>query len=305
MEGYHSFIEYFCDTKYSAYLNLITTILGAFLGLGAALWMYYFQVKREKKKEKSLEKENDKDLLKYYSELIQKVLTVTEKNLELLDVYIEEQEKELTLLQILPRVPSNDFDRLKSIDSRGVFEAWTSLFNDKDRIKQYRKTNSALDLIEGMTNLVYSMQEHKNNISHNELLVVKSIVDDIPDRLSSIAFEMSKKLGESRHKDPSYIVIDKYLKRYRELVDSESSLDVFTAELVTPLLEEVFNDFKDADYCDEITMLCKKGRVKLNDMKVAVQYSLDDFKTVRSKMAESIEILNTTNNKITAILSVS
>lgn len=281
--------------------DILTNCIGAFVGFGLSLLIYAHQIKKEKEKEKAENEQKDKDLLKYYSELIRKNLSVGNRNLTLVEEYIEKQEKDLTDLMVLPRVPSHDFTRLINVDNKGVFEAWINNFKETDSIKQYQKTNSAVDILDGVVNEVHRM--HKTVIEHSykKMLSIKEIIDNLPNKLSVILSELAKELKEERHKNEYYTTLDSFVIVYGKLAQERAGMQRFIDEFITPLLKELNAKFPSYPYSMDIMMDCKKSRVKINEVKTDIQTMVNDFKKIKGKVAESIQILESTNTKIDRI----
>ncbi len=292
--------------------DILTNCIGAFVGFGLSILIYSHQITKEKDKEKErVEKEKekervetaqkDKDLLKYYSELIRKNLSVGNRNLALIDEYIKNQEKDLTNLMVLPRVPSHDFTRLINVDNKGVFEAWVNNFKETETIKQYQKTNSAVDILDGVIKEVHRMHNTVIEHSYKKMLSIKEIVDNLPDRLSVILNELGKELGEERHNDKYYTTLDGFVIVYGNLAKEGADISRFIDEFVTPLIKEIGAKFAHYPYAMEIMISCKKSRVKINEVKTDIQTMVNDFKKINGKVAESIQILESTNTKIERI----
>ncbi|MBI3520148.1 MAG: hypothetical protein HY062_12450 [Bacteroidetes bacterium] len=237
--------------------DILTNCIGAFVGFGLSLLIYAHQIKKEKDKEKAENEQKDKNLLKYYSELIRKNLSVGNRNLTLVEEYIEKQEKDLTNLMVLPRVPSHDFTRLINVDNKGVFEAWINNFKEADSIKQYQKTNSAVDILDGVVNEVHRM--HKTVIEHSykKMLAIKEIIDNLPNKLSVILSELAKELKEERHKNEYYTTLDSFVVVYGKLAQEGADMSRFIDEFVTPLLKDLNAKFPSYPYSMEIMMDCK------------------------------------------------
>lgn len=278
--------------------DIMTNCIGAFVGFGLSILIYSHQIKKEKKKEKTEKEQKDKNLLKYYSELIRKNLSVGNKNLTLIDEYIKNQENNLTNLMVLPRVPSHDFTRLINVDNKGIFEAWVNNFQETDSIKQYQKTNSAIDILDGVIKEVHRM--HKTVIEHSykKLLTIKEIIDNLPDKLSVILFELAKELGEERHNNKYYTTLDSFVVIYGKLAQEGADITRFIDEFVTPLLKELNAKFPGYPYSMELMMNCKKSRVKIHEVKTDIETMVNDFKKIKGKVSESIEILEAINKKI-------
>jgi len=70
MDIVFKFGEHYYEENGSVWLNLFVTMLGAFLGFGFALLLYYYQLAKEKSKEFLDLRNERKDRLKYFSLLL-------------------------------------------------------------------------------------------------------------------------------------------------------------------------------------------------------------------------------------------
>jgi hypothetical protein len=282
----------------SSLFQLLLTFLGAFLGFGFSLWLYYKENKRDKKKEENQKKQHYIDLLKYYKELLSLIIGALEKQLTLIDEFVLKQKENLTVLVPLNQIATEDFTRLKNIDNRGTFEAWIYTFKTDDNIKQYKTTNSALDFLEGTRLEIDRIYQTNTKHCYEQLMQAKQIIDHIPDRLASIAHQMAQDLGEDRWQNDIYKTINSYFKVYAELTTDIADFEQINDKYLSPLLEIFLKEYKDFMYSDEITMLCKKARVKLQDVRFEMENIISELGKTRERSARSISIINTAINKI-------
>ena len=289
------------DTFTSSIFQLILTFLGAFLGFGFSLWLYYKQNKREKKKEENKKKRHYIDLLKYYRELLLSIVGAYEKQLILIDEFIPKQEKNLTILVPLNQVATEDFTRLKNIDNRGTFEAWIDTFKTGDTIKQYKNTNSALDFLEGTRLEIDRIYRTNTKHCYEQLMQAKQIIDHIPDRLASIAHQMAQELGESRWQNDIYKTIDSYFKVYTELTSNIADFEEINEKYLAPLLKIFLTEYSDFLYSDEITMLCKKARVKLQDVRFEMENLIQELEKMRERTSKSLSVVNSAIERINKV----
>ncbi len=292
---------YYQNESNSFWSDMFISFFGAFAGFGLSLIFYSHQIKKTKIKETHEKQIRDKNLLRYYNELIRKHLAVAEKNLELLQEYIIAQENDLPNIQIVKRQPSYDFQRLLALDNSGVFEAWNNIFADENKIKRYQSANSSIDSLEAVIAEVHSMNKYVVEVCYIGLSEVKDSVNDLPDKLTLISFRIANELGKDRNKDPLFMTIDANLKVYRKLTLEGAPLSIFMAEFVEPLLISMNNDFPNHPDSPDIMMICKKSRVKFNEMQTEIQRLVDNFKTVQPKVDPFLKTLRQTIISLNAI----
>jgi len=166
------------DVFTSNLFQVLLTFLGAFLGFGFSLWLYYKQNKKEKKKEEAQKRLHYIDLLKYYKELLSSIVGIYEKQLNLIDEFISNQRKNLTVLVPLNQVATEDFTRLKNIDNRGTFEAWIYTFQTEDTIITMlcKKARAKLqDVRFEMENIISELEKTRERTSKS-LSIINSAI---------------------------------------------------------------------------------------------------------------------------------
>jgi len=279
--------------------DLFVAIVGAFVGFGFSLWIYYNQLQKDAKLKEDERIQNYKNILIYYKQLITSILQSFNKQLDLVDEFLVEQKKDPLNLQILKQIHSNDFLRIKNIDNIGVFEAWGHIFQlDEDKIKQYQETNAALDFLEGTIDEIKRIYSGNTKQCYDELVIIKGIVDHIPDRFSNIGMEIANKLGEERWGDPFYAFIDNSIKIYHRLLKEEANFDRINNEFLAPIIQTILDQFKGVPFSGEILNLCRKARIKLTDVVNEVQTVNTQFEALHNRSAKALEILTKTKEKL-------
>ncbi|MEO6302868.1 MAG: hypothetical protein ABIP51_06825 [Bacteroidia bacterium] len=182
--------NYFQNQDSSFWTDVLINCIGAFVGFFFSLTIYRHQIKSDKQKENKHRADTYKGLLRYFSSVISTFVKDANQQLKLLDTYITEQLKDSWDLKILPRIPTNDFTRLINNDNKEVFEAWINNVHDKDNIDQYRKATASIDIIEGVIQELHRIYKYRIEKNYTKLYEVKLTVDNLPDRLSSIALEI-------------------------------------------------------------------------------------------------------------------
>lgn len=302
MDIIFQFGEYYSERDNPSFLyQSWIEFVGAFLGFGFALLIFYIGIRCDRKKGEKQKRDSYKDLLSYYKELLKSCIHAFNERLVSLDDYILRQEANILELESLNLSVTNDFLRIKNIDSKGVFEAWTTLFSDEDTIKQYKNNNARTDFLE--KHFLEIERMHKENTKHTYDLLseVRNIIDHIPDTLAMMSRHLRNVLGEQRKTDLQYGTIEDFIRKYIDLVEEKASFEKINQDFLSPLLEVYLTN--NAYYnSDEIIMLCKKARVKLNNIKEEQKQSIEKYREIRPDTEKHIQELENTIKKIDDLL---
>lgn len=276
----------------SIFFQLFMSFIGAFFGFGFALLLYYLQNKRdEKSKEKEIQSKF-KDQLQYFKLLLKGSLDFIEKQLNLLDEYIEEQKENPYDQKVYNESANNDINRLLSLDLHSIFVAYRENFKNKTNwIKEYTDFFHSLDFVHGKLLEVRKIYSNNLDQSWTDLLKVKDIIDQIPNQLSKYSMRIANELGDKRWENNEYKFLDNQIKKYRELVDSGAGLEKINKEYLEALIKDVLDNYSKSEFAEEILTSCKTARVKLNDIKNHMNDMLEEFGTVKGSLNSSIENL--------------
>jgi hypothetical protein len=161
--------HYYNSDDNSFWIQFGLTILGGFLGFGFALYIYYISIKREKKEQDNNLTIANKNKLKYHKLLIENLIKSTENQINSINKYKINQEKDL-LNAIPPRlVITNDFKRLIFLN-KDVFDSFNHINkNNNNWIEYLKKIHTTTDYIEGVYGEMYRITTNhlKNNYKKN------------------------------------------------------------------------------------------------------------------------------------------
>lgn len=282
--------NYFQTDGGSFWVDVAVNCIGAFVGFTLSLLIYRHQIKRDNQKSEEEKQATYKAQLIYFATVAETFVKDAKQQLVLMNEYIEEQKKEPSDLKLLKKVPTYDFTRLLNNDNKDVLEAWMKNVTENDNITQYRKATGSIDKVEAIIQELHRLYKLRTESNFEKLYQVKTMVDHLPDRLSSIALEVYNQLGEQRRNDPFYKMVNTQIGIYSGLVeDKTSTLKRFMDKLIEPTLIEFYNNYRDNKHTDEIANLCKKARVK--------------FHEAEQDMSNFVEELGAFNNKIAPFIS--
>jgi len=272
----------------SIMMQLLISLIGAFFGFGFSLILYYKQINKDKKIELTAIKQNQRALLNYYKELLRSIRNSFTAQLDIVDRFNQLENWSLNKLPLLERVTTNDFIRLRNIDNRGVFEAWVITFKGIDNILEYKKTNSALDFIEGSILEIYRIYDFNTNEASNIAQEVKFIIEEVSNKLSEIAMNRKNELGENRWKDDLYLFLDSSIKQYNQLLETGASIEKINEEFILSILQTFLKIFPTNPFANEILTLGKKARIKTNEVKLLIHHTVAELATIRVKTQDSV-----------------
>lgn len=291
--------HYYTSGEFSFLGQLFMSFIGAFFGFGFALLLYYFQNKKDDKSSEIESQQKYKDQLQYFKLLLEGSLDFIEKQLKYLEQYIKEQKKSLTEQKIYHESANNDIERLLAIDLQSIFIAYRE--NQKDQpnwIKEYTDFFHSLDFVKGKIQETRNIYNNNMDQGWTDLSMVKDIIDNIPNLLSKYALRISNELGEERWNDEKYIFLDSQIKNYRELIDSGANIDKMNDSFLKVLIEDILDNYKEAEFAEEIMSTCKNARFKISDIKLHMDDMLKQFSAVKGYLDESIDNLHQMKERI-------
>ncbi|MCF8337916.1 MAG: hypothetical protein K9I74_08030 [Bacteroidales bacterium] len=282
----------------SIWIQFALTVLGAFLGFGTALFFYYKRLKREKKREKSNQLSKNKNRISYHTLLIENLVKNTEQQINLLEQFKLEQEKDMLEFIAPKQVATNDFQRLILIN-KDIFDSF-NYFNNKENnwVEELKKLHTNIDFIEGTFKEINRITSNHLESCRSNATEIKQKIELIPDRLTSYAFYIQKELGEKRLQSDLYVFVNAQISKYGELVENKSTLDDFNNEYIEPMLNLIMQHYKEDPFLEEIIFLAKSARVKMNDIRTDVKSTIETFIEIHKKLESAVKKINEQNAKL-------
>lgn len=297
------FGEHYFDTGYnSVWIQFALTFLGAFLGFGFALLIYYKSVKREKSEEETKQRTESRNKLQYHKLLIENLIKTTKNQIESIDKYKVEQEKDLLNVIPLKQVVTNDFKRLIYINNE-IFESFNNFNENKiDWIEDLKKLHITIDYIDGVFSEIFRMTTNHLKDSYLKASDIKQKIELIPDRLSSFAFYLRKQLGEKRWENDLYVFVDDAIKQYQILIDANADFNKINTDYLDPMLNKILERFQGEPFFEEIMFLAKNSRVKMNDIKIDVKNMIKEMGKVKTELEKSLTKVEESIQKLNNVL---
>lgn len=303
MDIIFKFGEHYYDSgDNSIWIQFALTVLGAFLGFGSALLIYYKSVKREKLEHETNLLIESKNKLMYHKLLIENLIKNTNFQIEALDKYIIEQEKDL--LSVIPprQIATNDFKRLIFIN-KDIFESFNHFYiKNIDWIEDLKKLHTTIDYIDGIFSEIFRMTTNHLKEYYIKASEIKQKIELIPDRLSSFAFYLQNQLGEERWKNKLYIFVNDSINQYIVLIEAKADFNRINTEYFEPLLKIILAEYKKEPFFEEIMFLARSSRVKMNDIRTDVLNMIEEMGRVKIELVNSLTKVEESIKKLNNVL---
>jgi hypothetical protein len=296
-------VHYYESDPGSFLTNLLLTVLGSFFGLLGALYIDALVKRHAKNKEIEKLHEEFTDRLGYLKILIQEVLKSVEQQNKICEGFWKSIEEDPHEIQFLKVVSSNDTKRILNLESQNSFLAFRHFFeHDENWLKDLRSMNTSIDFIDSYFPEIDRIFKSYLKAIYQFSLDYKSYLDELPTVMAKELTKMKREI-ENYNKDPRYIFLNENVLQYHKLINQGKRLKAFDTEFLEPLLIRTLEHYINEPFADPILDMCKKARVKLNDLKLDALGTAEEFKNLPSLTEKSVNSLKELIQKIEQKLS--
>lgn len=300
---YSNIFEYICDNRFSTLIDLLSTLIGAFLGFLFGLLLYWLGNWTSRKRKKKEEEQIAYDTLKRFSILLKTLVKSSKKQNEEFNNYAEKIIKEPLNYHTPNFLATNDRNRLIESDSLELFHSFMIFENDNpNKYSDYRNIFIHADFIQKFYEDLLIQNEKHMNFSHSDFKVIR-------DNLLSITIRMGLIQKNIQIENPVTYIHNKefqFLEKYSEIYLSLkgvgfTNLEPYNDRFLIPFQLEIFDNISDQNQADEIsiyiaTIMTRMDSVIMNTKEHATNFAnLDKNEDVNSallyleKIIEKIE----------------
>src|SRR3989339_841167 len=285
-------------------IKLLISFLGAFFGFGFALYLYYKKNKKEEKKENEKKEYENKSKLKYFNTTIQSFIAKSNSQNKNIREFIEKQRISANKIEFVKVIPSNDFQRFLSIESKGIFEVYVSLNGEqnKDWIEKYKSILFSLDYLEGIRSEIFRVSLKHMDSSYKSQLNLKSIIESISNKIAFYLKILSENYQSEKWKNPIFVELNNILINYEKIIKENTDFDKLNIEFLEPTITILYDEKYDPKM-EEIILLCKKARVCLNDLKEDIEFQISEFEKVHKEINDTLIKLCSWMNELNKSIS--
>jgi len=305
MEHYNDICEYYCDNKYSIWIGFLSTLIGAFLGFGFALIIYWLGNRNTRINKKKAEKEKAYDTLKRFSFLIKSVIkTCRDQNVQF-DRYSKDLIAKPLDFHFPQLLATNDRERLIKSDNIELY--YSFLLYDKDnndKFKDYKNIFNYADFLQKNYSDLFIQNEKHQNFLHSDLKVIRDSLLAIAVRIGLIQKDIQFNEPKDYLLNSEFLFLEKYRIIYLSLKGNGfTDLELYRDRFLIPIQLRLFENMTNQTHADEIasyvaTALTRMENVVMNTIEHASNFAdLNKDENINS----ALEYLEKINEKIEKI----
>jgi|GEM_PF-2699859 len=243
----------------SSFVNdFVIAIVGASIGAGSALVVYFFESRRDNRKEEASRLKNGENALTYFTSLLEKIMDQANVQIGYYKEYSNNIQVKWFKNNQLKSQMDTDLERIVSFDHERLFHAYLNkLGDDKKNIIRFQNIFTAIDLLK--TTFSSGEKIYSDFASeHNERLI------NCMDFISDFEDYCELKLNEikSRHGWGSDAFSKKFndtFIEYRKNRDANPGHEYMISGFITPLKISLSEFSNKNSLAFEICQKCKKG----------------------------------------------
>ena len=266
--------------------DFIKNLVSALIGTGTALIVFYLTIRNDKKKERKLDKEQNKQRLNNFSNLLQSAKKQIESFEKVLQQQIDNFSKDQIEFPQLTYNPDYSIERLKVlIQDENYFFAFTKIH--KNKIAEYNEIGILID---------YFIEQEKQ-------------VVEMTNRDSETVFKLKKEFSETVYSLFHYKVysltfrkdllnknyIDKLNDIYNEFyknLKSQDEMNYYSSDFFKPVLEQVLNKNVANLEILELTHECKKAIILIERIKRQNKTHKGEMEYILSNYKNRVNLFN-------------
>jgi hypothetical protein len=217
----------------SSFIQFLIELTGAFIGAGAALFLFYKKTKYDENKEKKQKETEARDNVFFFKNLLKYSIEEQKRQNKEIKNYIEDVKKSPSdQLEPIKAFPLSNLDRLaKELNDSTFFHSYMRIVNEDEensKIESYRKISAGIDYL------------NKGNKQIYEAIEIASVNDlNRRNRYQEISDKVIKSLRQFvENNNGLFIHIQTFLDDYLDSEQPKNS-DEHVIRIVQPLLEEV------------------------------------------------------------------
>jgi hypothetical protein len=265
----------------------IAEMIGAFIGAGAALWIFFKQTKEEKVKENLKEQIKLNEKNHYFGSLLQSSLNLAKQQNEGIKKFYEELDSKPLYIPLIAIHPKQDLERLsKVIDNEEYYHAFLNKYgSDIENVKKYRGIAGSVDFLNSQINQMLDMQSKGQNFDHKRKVEYKELLDTAIDTASELGMR-----NENTNPDLTRS-IGEILQRYYEGLTNPLELEYHQKNLVEPLITMMLNNFSDLPEVRQFLNDLKNATLIYSEIQGLNKIHSDGFKGFHNYINQAIELL--------------
>jgi hypothetical protein len=189
-EAIEKVLEFATDKAADLVVGIIGTVIGFLLGFV----LYFRELTDAKLKEELDTQQRHIDQIRWLAGVLRQLVAYATQQVEEVEVFAQKIKEDPSTIHQLPTIASYAVQRLMSPDNAPTFHAYNTVFSsDSDKETTYRDLIKKSDFVAAHT--TFTLDKFQNYIAslYRKQLVIKELVQEATDDLSTIGFLMKPK----------------------------------------------------------------------------------------------------------------
>lgn len=233
--------DFYNEDTSSWWLNLLNTIIGAFIGSGVTIWALYRTFRQDKRTEQHNKIEFQKEKLRYFQSLIRSINKDLKAQIGYFKTFSDTVKANPVELPPLGYSPLNDLTQaVHKIDQEDYYHSYLTRFgSEQDKVEEFREIYSFLNFFDGnITSLKNRLQnsfdfDYKRKVELKEL--IKKTMDEasgylvnarlIEEQPAFVKF-LNEKIIEFHSNKPDETDLTYYIDNFVNKVKTKEFIDI-------------------------------------------------------------------------------
>lgn len=294
-------VEYLIDETSSFWMNFTITFIGTLMGFLGAFWLLNISDKKQKTNEKKVKDNIYRSQLEYLTLLIESSLSVIDVQISKIEELALKIKNKPTKQQPLEILASNDLERLHKMDSIEMFNAYLAILPENNRlVKDYKNIFNSIDFLHSEMKQIIASTVERNKFVYQNQVDLKSTIDKL--LIETKKHIQRIKTSIPNFEDESYY---QFLVSKDKIIDElilrkEIDLEIYEKKYLFPYGVVLKKSFITQESYNNLLDLISQSLRTINGMKSDSIEFHDNLMAKRSRLANSINMLNTLNKKMTS-----
>jgi hypothetical protein len=284
--------------------SFIPALLGALIGAGTSLFVFYSKIKVDKNKEKQDKKASAQQTLIYFSTVIDNVITQAEHQSKRYIEHSQDIQKDPFVFHRMSLSVSNDLSRvINDFEHFRLFHSYIGEFENKeDSIKAFSNIFRILDFFAKMYEVMGETQENYKATLFAGVEKLRNLSEEQVVNYSVFRFKEIEKQDIDYSTDELYIVLKGLINGFYKKYQKGYSFEQLQTELIQPLSEkldklsnsevafDILNRCRAASWCyEEMVEQSKEDAASFFEAGNQLQEKILDLKNISKELFDLIK----------------
>ncbi|MBL6445668.1 hypothetical protein JMN32_05070 [Fulvivirga sp. 29W222] len=289
----------------SFFENLLIAVIGAVIGSGAAIWIFYQTLKSDRKKSRKLKNQRDEELLRYFCALLRNILKFTNGQKQDYLNFAKALEAKPYETHLVRYRVNHDIRRVQKMNQHEIYQAYLDQMGSKDTdINRFTAIYSNLDFLDVLIDAARSENELGQKHITERRFQYKNEAEKLLNYVGLFIENIRKSNLETYTEIPVWVALNQLLGSYHIKRTDASSLTYVQQAFVKPVGHTIMNDFRDLPECTEIMQLVKKATHTFSNIKLDSSELANSFQEYYSEFNKIEDELRTKSNQLLRKYSV-